>query len=363
MASERADELFPFGYAEAFLATLEESSRNSCKSTLKAFREYVAECEIDPRDLTSDDVESWKRLLDRTQKPASVNRKLVALNAFYRWLSEKTGCANIVEGVARHPNQPLKKKRPFDKDQVESILGVIGECRSYKDYRDRAIVHLLLLTGVSYMQLRNLKVEDLLGEEDPCILRVKSKNGEALIPLSTQTHTYIREYLKKRRLHNDYYPSSPLFTNVTHRNGLKPNAKLKSNTVGTAVDRILKKAGLSEGIGEYSFQHTAMMLAIEGGATIREVEELAILLKIPRRFFLDLDNQGVTWHTAFDSIGANLEQMSEKPKKGVVKCSDLKRALDLFDDNDLLDVRIDEEGDLKIIPVMKTSKISFGLTL
>lgn len=360
MSPEPQNQANPFDYFDLFLVTLEGSSYASCKSSLNGFRRFIASAGKDPRHLVKEDVEAWKEHLDRDHKPASVNRKLVALSAFYRWYCAQTGCKSIVDGVRRHPNQPVNKRKSFTAEQVEAILLATSDCKTYKDYRDRAILHVLLRTGLSNSQVRSLKVEDLVYEHDHAILRVRSGNGEVLIPLSQEMTGYITDYLKQRRARHKYLPDSPLFSNVLNRGDVKPNGKMDSTTLTTSIQRILKKAGVNGELKEYSFPLTAMRFAIEGGASLKEIHELSVLLRIPKRFFLELE-EDMRSLSPYDSVSRGVEQAEAEARRGVIKCSDLRHVLEAFSDNDLLEIRIGDEGDLRIVSIMKVSRISYGL--
>jgi len=65
---------------------------------------------------------------------------------------------------------------------------------------------------------------------------------------------------------------APLFVATQHNRG---EISLSTNTVAQIVKRRAKQAGITKRITPHSLRHTAITLALDGGASVRQVQQLA----------------------------------------------------------------------------------------
>lgn len=352
----------PFSEIDRYLGSYpaEPATKRTNRGAIRQFRGYCEERGTAAEPLL-EDAAGWKAALDARYKPQSVNRKLVALASYFAWLEDEGAYPNIFAGVPRNPQTPPRTRKALEPRQVEALMASVEECGTRKEYRDRAIPHTLLTTGISSSQLRKAKVRDLVTEGGETLLRVRSGGRESLVPVGQKLHGYIEEYLRKRRGKHGYRPDSPLFAIVKVSAGKDPNSMIQSEQLSTALDRMMAKAGIEGRVGDYSFQFTAMRLALMGGATLREVQELAMRTSLPTRYVLALEDEWLEGD-ACRGVKAALSALDSAARRGTVKCRDLRLALSRFDDNDLIEVAIDEEGDLKVSRISRISSVTVGVT-
>jgi site-specific recombinase XerD len=127
---------------------------------LKQFVEVVGDGP--PASITFHDVDRFIiGQAERGFKPATINRRLAALAAFFTFLSDDD--PTLVSPVLPHRHwlrEPQRLPRPVPSDDVQKFFAVIH------DGRDRAMFVLMLRCGLRIAEVANLKLNDLYLDED-----------------------------------------------------------------------------------------------------------------------------------------------------------------------------------------------------
>jgi integrase/recombinase XerC len=151
---------------------------------------------VDPREIT----EYRGYLMVQENKPATINRRLIALRRFFLW-ARKQGYINsspfeILEGVRVKEQKGVAPRWLSHKQQ----LTLLREVRRSEKPRDLAIVQTLLGTGLRISELAALKMTDLELNERSGKIRVRQgKGGKARsVPLSLQVRQAVEVYLEVR---------------------------------------------------------------------------------------------------------------------------------------------------------------------
>ena len=168
---------------------------------LTQFQEFIAaECgEIDLKEIDSDIVRIWiVRLMEGGMKARSVNRKLSALKAFFRYL-KKNGI--VEQNPAERVSGPKTAKRLPTFVNNEELSEIIDDALAYDDnftgHRDRFLIELLYLTGMRRAELIALRDSDV--DFSGNTLRVMGKrNKQRLIPFSDETKEKLQQYIERR---------------------------------------------------------------------------------------------------------------------------------------------------------------------
>jgi integrase/recombinase XerC len=168
---------------ERFLTHLaaKEKSANTIrcyKADLAAFAAWYAKTAEEPLaellQITAVELREWKRdMIARSQKPASVNRRLSAVQSFVRWAAE----AGLIPGAPDRPAS-VRQERPgpkwLDKKDRLAFLRVV-ERRGTA--RNRAIASVLLNTGLRAAEMAALVWSDVTISERKGLLVVRSGKG------------------------------------------------------------------------------------------------------------------------------------------------------------------------------------------
>lgn len=168
---------------------------------LTQFEEFIhAECgDADLKEIDSDMIRIWiSQLMGGGMKARSVNRKLSALKAFFRYLKKKDV---VKQNPAERVSGPKTAKQLPSFVNNEDLNEVIDDSLAYEDdftgHRDRFLIELLYLTGMRRAELIALRDADV--DYSSSTLRVTGKrNKQRLIPFSDETKVKLQQYIERR---------------------------------------------------------------------------------------------------------------------------------------------------------------------
>lgn len=217
------------------------------------------------------DILAYKDYLVNNYKASTVNAYITALKGFYSYLEAEGICPNFAANIKGLKNGKGFKKDALTVDQAKALLNNEGETIESK--RDRAIITLMIHTGLRTVELERANIEDIRQTAGETLLYIQGKGRDTkdeFVILTSDVIEPLREYLFLRGKVN---PSEPLFAATSNRN---QNGRLTTRS----ISRIVKGALLSNGIDSdritaHSLRHTAVTLSLLGGATIQEAQQLA----------------------------------------------------------------------------------------
>jgi site-specific recombinase XerD len=184
---------------------------------LKQFMTVVGDSP--PASITFRDIDRFViQQAARGFKPATINRRLAAIESLYAFLSDED--PTLVCPVLPHRHglrEPRRLPRPVQHDDLRKFFAVIT------DARDRAMFVLMLRCGLRIAEVAHLKLTDLyLNEDHPRLVAQGKGSKERSVYLSPQAERTLRAYLKERpRLTNDFvflsYQGAGLSTTAIHK--------------------------------------------------------------------------------------------------------------------------------------------------
>ena len=255
-----------------FIRYLQTEKRSSAHTLLAYQKDIETFCDFlkDQFDLAQAEaakpemIRSWiVYLMDNHLKPASINRKISSLKAYYRFLL-KAGEIKVDPAQNIHN---LKKGNPLPvyirQDKMDTLLYNLPPGERFTDMRNRMVILLLYATGMRLSELTALKVSDIdfAGGR----LKVKGKrNKERIIPFSKELAREMETYLKKKE---EAAPGTPWFI-VTNR-GVRAYPKLiyrivHSGLSGYTADRK----------SPHVLRHTFATHLLNGGASLNAIKDL-----------------------------------------------------------------------------------------
>lgn len=194
-------------WTDSFLQYL-KSERNDSPMTVESyakdlilFQEFLEGMNPDASwtAVQADDVREWVIYLLDEQKLAatSVNRKLSALRTFYKYL-RRVGWVNI------NPMEKVvapKKKRALPyfvrETEMDKLLELTAEDRSFKGIRDRLILMMFYETGIRRAEL--LGMTDVSVDFATGQIKVTGKrNKQRVVPFGKELEGEIRAYIDAR---------------------------------------------------------------------------------------------------------------------------------------------------------------------
>lgn len=180
---------------------------NRSQKTVESYREDLSLFEEFARGLSdsfswetvdADVVRDWMaHMMDKGNKPASVNRRLSALKTFYRFALTR----HYVESDPVHSIVGPKKEKPLPQflkeNEMDELLDRQKWNDDYSSVRARTIIMLFYETGMRVSELLNLddKDVDFLSRE----IKVTGKgNKQRIIPFGDELYKTLQEYMKLR---------------------------------------------------------------------------------------------------------------------------------------------------------------------
>jgi len=266
MSSPLGDLLEPFLNAQ----DIRPSSQQTYRRSLQQFLRWLKQAGID--EPTRQGLLCYKRCLQtRGLSALTIASYLVAVRQFFAWTGEQRLYPNIADGLKgiRRPNG--FRKDPLTADQVGDLLRYIDQ-DSLQGKRDFALLNLLVRTGLRTIEVVRANVGDMEPRGREVLLWVQGKGRDGkdeFVLLTQETHSPLSEYLSAR---GSLKATDPLFVSASHRNA---NERLTTRSVSRMVKGYLHQQGIaSHRVTAHSLRHTAITLALVGGATLQEAQAL-----------------------------------------------------------------------------------------
>ena len=232
---------------------------------LRAFAHFILRLwDVEPRKVEPEMVERYLgRLYDQGREKTSQARALSSLRSFYNFLlmNDKID-ASPVEFIAT-PKFGRQLPDVLTTDEIDRIIASLDPATP-KGLRDRAMLETLYSCGLRVSELTALRMSDLFFGEG--YLRVIGKGDkQRLVPVSTVARDRIQRYLEHRRPWRA--GEEVVFLNNRGR-------KLTRVMVFTIIRQAAERAGIEKRISPHTFRHSFATHLLEGGASIRQVQEM-----------------------------------------------------------------------------------------
>lgn len=219
----------------------------SCKNLLKI--------EKDIKEITTEDLRNFFGEMSQKMKKISMDNHRRNLSSFFRFLEEE-------EYIDKNPIRRIKRikypklvKKAFTNEELFLIR------ESCKNHRDRAIVELLLSSGIRVGELTNIKIDEVNFDRKELIVFGKGEK-ERIVYFNDTSKMYILKYLSERTDDNPY-----LFVGKN-----KPHKRLSHGGVETNLRKIGEKLGFR--VYPHRFRRTMATNAIDKGMSLEQVQQL-----------------------------------------------------------------------------------------
>ena len=217
-----------------------------------------------PKDVTSEIISKYMDWLYRSGcSSASQARKLSGVKSLYNYLLIK----DEIEQMPTESIEPPKAERLLpDVLTVAEIDAMIAtfDMTTVKGCRDNAIVEVLYSTGLRVSELVSLRIDNLFFGEG--YIRVVGKGDkQRLVPIGSEARDKIQLYMELRRPKRS--SEATLFLN----NRGEPLTRVM---VFNIIKQAARLAGVEKSISPHTLRHSYATHLLEGGANIRQVQEL-----------------------------------------------------------------------------------------
>lgn len=195
----------------------------------------------------------------------SVNRKLSAVKAFFRFLRQRGEVA--VDPARNIKGLKQKKKLPHfvPENQLWKRELFEEEREDYSRLQAELIMELLYQTGIRLSELIHLKQHDISARQ---IKVVGKRNKERLIPISASLHDLIQEYRTKKSSLGMHADENWL---LLSKSGKKLTPKFVYNKVNNYLSRVTTNLGKRS---PHVLRHTFATHLLNNGASLESIKEL-----------------------------------------------------------------------------------------
>jgi integrase/recombinase XerD len=246
--------------------------RNMSPLTVKAYTSDVEQFgafvePLKPAEVVRKNIEDWlSEIYENRTESSSQARKLSALRSFFKYLQ-------IINDIDASPvefiDSPKADRRLPDVlsiGEIDALLATI-DLSAKQGHRNRAMLETLYSCGLRVSELIEMRLGDLFFDDG--IVRVTGKgNKQRLVPVSGEAQRQIELWLGQRRLMKvDSRSADIVFLNLRGR-------KLSRMTVFNIIKEAAAAAGIAKQISPHTLRHSFATHLLEGGASIRQVQEM-----------------------------------------------------------------------------------------
>lgn len=244
---------------------LSDNTIESYMRDLAQFAHYILRMyDVPPKKVEPGMISNYmNRLYELGREKSSQARALSGIKSFFNYLLLE----EIIDSSPAELIEAPKSSRPLpdtlSTEEIDRLIGSI-EDNTTKGLRDRAILEVLYSCGLRVSELCDLKLGDLFFGEG--YIRVIGKGDkQRLVPMSSIARSRIQLYMDVRG--KERRKEEILFLNNRGK-------KLTRVMIFTIIKQAAQRAGIDKKISPHTFRHSFATHLLEGGANIRQVQEL-----------------------------------------------------------------------------------------
>jgi integrase/recombinase XerD len=197
----------------------------------------------------------------------SIARNISALRSFHCFLYETGRIPEDPMHLIDMPKLSAKLPQVLSVEEINQIINAIDHTTSL-GLRNRAMIELLYSCGLRVSELLNLKLADVIWEEE--YIKVTGKRDkERWTPVGAQALHWLSQYLERGRP-DLVHSQKPQFHIFLNRRG----APLTRNMLFLIIKEVALKAGITKNVSPHTFRHSFATHLLEGGASLKAVQDL-----------------------------------------------------------------------------------------
>ena len=236
---------------------------------LKNFTQWLADNNV--AVINRDAVISYRDNLLKNLAPTTCRLYVACVKLFIKFLASKGICPDFTahfKGVKLSNDEHHRDALTVDESKFvfHSMTGA-----DEKSLRDKAIVGLMLATGLRCVEVTRLDVADIEKRGKKFFLKVhgKARQGKQdRVALPAQCANLIADYLKLR---GTVSTTEPLFTSTSRR---CYGQRLQPQTISRTCKKVLVDAGFdSPRLTAHSLRHSFATTALTAGVELRQVSK------------------------------------------------------------------------------------------
>ena len=252
-----------------YIRTEKRLSENTVDAYMRDFDDFMQYVQhfftVTPEDVTPEIISKYMaRLYDKEKLSGkSQARKLSGLKSFYNYLLVNEKIDQLPTDGVETPRHERTLPDVLTVAEVDAIISTF-DMTTVKGCRDNAIVEVLYSTGLRVSELITLRIDNLFFGEG--YIRVIGKGDkQRIVPVGSAARDKIQLYMELRR------PKRPSEATLFLNNRGEPLTRVM---VFTIIKQAAMLAGIDKSISPHTLRHSYATHLLEGGANIRQVQEL-----------------------------------------------------------------------------------------
>lgn len=243
-------------------------SQNTVESYMRDLRQFahfiLRQWDVPPRKVESAMIERYLTwLYERGREKTSQARCLSGIRSFFNYLLMSDRIESSPTEFIASPKFGRPLPDVLATEEIDRIIAA-AEAPTTKGMRDSAMLEVLYSCGLRVSELTSLRLSDLFFGEG--YIRVIGKGDkQRLVPVSPTARDRIQRYLEQRR------PARSNEQTVFLNNR---GTQLTRVMVFTVIRQAALRAGIDRHISPHTFRHSFATHLLEGGASIRQVQEM-----------------------------------------------------------------------------------------
>ena len=223
-----------------------------------------------PDQFSAEMILNWGVYLRTKYSAQTRKQSIVSTRMFFRFLEKMGYCSStVVENLEKILVVPVTKitpQRTLTEDEISELIAVCGG-NEPREVRDRAIIVLLVDTGLRAMELCGIQISNVSLRHRKISIIGKGGEKEEVF-FSNQTAIYLKEWLEVRaRLKTN---SDHLFVGI---GGITPGQTLTPRGLRIILKKLGNKAGIEQ-VHPHAFRRSFATLRIKQGQSTRSVQRL-----------------------------------------------------------------------------------------
>ncbi len=225
-------------------------------------------------DITSDMLEKYITILNKTYKPKTVKRKIASIKAFFSYLEYKDYIEkNPFNKVKTKFREPIILPKTIPLYTVETFLATIYKQRKEANtiyqkrnaLRDAAVIELLFATGLRISELCSLRKNDIDLFDQTVLVYGKGSKERRIQIGNDDVIKILKEY--KKEYESEIENCNYFFANQSGK-------KLSDQAVRRMINKYSSIAAIDLHITPHMFRHTFATSLLEADVDIRYIQEM-----------------------------------------------------------------------------------------
>jgi len=242
---------------------------NAYKKDIETFLNFINEEDQTAtiKQVHYSQIRSWiVSLVQKDITNRSINRKISALNSFYKFLL-KIEEVNL-NPLSKHKALKTSKKVqiPFSEKEIATVLDQINHDQDFEGLRNKLIIEMFYSTGIRRIELINIKLKDV-DLINKTVKILGKRNKERIIPLLPMIVNSVNSYKLERSKLVTITDNEYLFLT-------KKGVKIYETLVYRIINDYFSKASSKAKKSPHILRHSFATHLLNEGAELNAVKEL-----------------------------------------------------------------------------------------